>query len=311
MRRSRFLAVGASAAVVPRSAGAQSASALRVAATANDTYAEAYYADALGAFPKAGLDATIQTFTAGGPVTAAVAGGAADVGIAGAPTIAAATLHGIPFAFIASGAIYLRDHPATGIVVATDGPIRTARDFEGQSVAVGAIKDGNWLAAVAWIDQHGGDARKVKFVEMPFAEMGPAIKRGTIAGGTIPEPSLTRGLRTGGLRIFARHFDVYGNGFMIGGWFARAEWVAANASVARRYVGVMYDMARWANAHPDQSAAILANVSKIDDATMRAMVRSRYGETLTPKMLQSQLDLAVKYEVIEQPVDAATIIAKL
>jgi NitT/TauT family transport system substrate-binding protein len=314
MRRARLLralAAAPVAAAFPRAARAQSASTIRVAATANDTYAEAYYADELGAFKKAGLDVAIQTFTAGGPVTSAVASGAADIGIAGPPTIAAATLHGIPFLYLAAGGLYTADRPATGLVVAADGPIASAKDLEGQNVAVGAIKDGNWLAASAWIDAHGGDSTKVKFVELPFAEMGPAIKRGTIASGTIPEPSQTRAMKTGGLRILGHHFDVFGQRIMIGGWFARADWIAANPVLARRYATVMVQMAKFGNAHPADSAPLLAAVSKIDDETMRTMIRCQYGETLTPGAFQSQLDLAVKYKVIDRPVDGSDLIAKL
>jgi NitT/TauT family transport system substrate-binding protein len=312
--RAKFLTALAAvplAASVPRTVAAQGSGVLRVAATANDTYAEAYYADALGAFKKAGLDVELQTFTAGAPVSAAVAGGAADIGIAGAPTIAAASLHGIPFQYIASGGIYTTDHPTTGIVVATDGPIKSARDFEGQNVAVGAIKDGNWLAAVAWIDEHGGDATKVKFVELPFAEMGPAIKRGTVVGGTLPEPSQTRAMKTGGLRMFAHHFDAYGKRTMIGGWFARADWIAANIATARRYASVIYQIAKWANRNPGESAAILATVSKIDDETTRTMIRCQYGESLNAALVQSQIDLAVKYKVLDRAVAASDILAKI
>jgi len=308
----RAVAGAASAAVAPRAAYAQAAPpALRVAATANDTYAQAYYAEALGAFAKAGLAVEIQTFTAGGPVTSAVASGAADIGIAGAPTIAAASLHGIPFQFIACGGLYTADHPATGLVVASDGPIRTAKDLEGQDVAVGAIKDGNWLAASAWIDAHGGDSAKVRFVELPFAEMGAAIKRGTIASGTIPEPSQTRALKSGDLRVLGHHFDVFGQRIMIGGWFARAEWIGANAALARRYAGVMVQMARFGNAHPAESAPLLAAVSKIDDDTMRTMIRCQYGESLTPGSFQRQLDLGVMYRVLDRAVNASDLIAKI
>lgn len=304
------LAAASLAGALPRAVRAQAAP-LRVAATANDTYAEAYYAQDLGLFTKAGLAVEIQTFSAGGPVTAAVAGGAADIGIAGAPTIAAATAHGIPFLFLCPGGIYNSDRPGTGIAVAADAPIKSAKDLEGKTLAVGAIKDGNWVGAVAWIDENGGDATKVKFVELPFAEMGPAIKRGTIAGGTLPEPSQTRAFKTGGLRMLCHHFDVFGKTMMIGGWFARAEWIKANAALARKFVDVIYATAKWANAHPDESAPILAKYSKIDDDTMRTMIRSAYGEALSPAMFQSQLDLSTKYKVLDQKFNAADLIAKL
>jgi NitT/TauT family transport system substrate-binding protein len=310
--RARFLATLATAPLVaglPRAAGAQTVAPIRVAATANDTYAEAYYADALGAFKKAGLDVEIQTFATGAPVTAAVAGAAADIGIAGAPTIGGAKSRGIPFAFIASGGLYTPNRPATVVVVAADGAIKSARDLEGQNFAVGGIKDANWLGASAWIDANGGDSTKVKFIELPYAEMGPAIKRGTIAAATISEPSQTRALRSGGLRIFAHHFDVYHPPMMVGGWFTRTQWLADNPAAAKRFVAAIYSVAKWANAKPNESAPILAAVSKIDDETMRTMIRCQYGESLRAAMFQSQLDLAYKYNILEHAMDGNDLIA--
>jgi NitT/TauT family transport system substrate-binding protein len=312
--RARFLAaLGALplAAGRARTADAQSTGPIRIAATANDTYAEAYYADAQGAFKNAGLDVAIQTFATGAPVTAAVAGSAADIGIAGAPAIGAAKSRGVPFIFIASGGLYTPSRPATVIVVATDGPIASARDFEGQNVAVGGIKDANWLGASAWIDAHGGDSTKVKFIELPYAEMGPAIKRGTVAAATISEPSQTRAIRSGGLRVFAHHFDVYHPPMMVGGWFTRTQWLADNPDAAKRFVAAIYGIAKWANANPSASAPILAAASKIDEETMRTMIRCQYGERLAPSMFQSQLDLAYKYKILDRAIDGSELIATI
>lgn len=304
--RAGFLAAVSAAALTPP-ALAQSQT-IRVAATANDTYAQAYYALDMGFFKQAGLDVALQTFTAGGPVTSAVAGGAADIGIAGPPTIAAGRMHGVPFLYVAGGGVYSASHAATGIVVAERAPIHSGKDFNGKTLAVGAIKDGNWLAACAWIDEHGGDSSTVRFVELPFATMGPAIKRGTIDGGTIPEPSQTHALASGGLRVAAHHFDAYGRETMIGGWFAREEWLKANPTLARRYAEVMVRTAKWANRNPAASAPILAKYSKIDDETMRTMIRSRYAEGLNPGLFQRQLDLSYQYKVIEQQISAVSLI---
>ena len=79
--RSLFLAaLPAAYAATARPARAQGLTPLRVGATANDTYAEAYYAQDLGIFTKAGLAVEITTFTNGAAVSSAIAAGALDVG---------------------------------------------------------------------------------------------------------------------------------------------------------------------------------------------------------------------------------------
>ena len=41
-----------------------------------------------------------------------------------------------------------------------------------------------------YLEKNGVDPSSVKTIELPFAEMGPALARGTVAGAVISEPSL-------------------------------------------------------------------------------------------------------------------------
>ena len=52
-------------------------------------------------------------------------------------------------------------------IVRKDSPIKTGRDLNGKTFAVPALMDLNQIAAMAWIDQTGGDSRTVKIVEIP------------------------------------------------------------------------------------------------------------------------------------------------
>ncbi|MGA2394960.1 MAG: ABC transporter substrate-binding protein [Candidatus Lustribacter sp.] len=280
---------------------------LRVAATANDTYAEAYYAQERGDFLKAGLNVQVMTFTNGASVAQAVVSGAADIGISNVVQIATAVEKGIPIRYFAGGGLYSTDEPTSALDVAQNSPIRTAKDFEGQTIGVSTLKDTSAIATEAWLVANGADLNKIHFVEMPFAAMGPALVRGTVAGAVISEPSLSAA-RTGGARVFAKSYDGIAGHFMISGWFATQDFERANATAVKRFAQVIYATARWANTHRADSAKILVKYAQLDPTVVRDMTRCEYMDNLDLKMIQPALDVAAHYGALDRPIAAADII---
>lgn len=309
--RSQFLALaaGAVAAGIPARSRAQTADRIRVGSTANDSYAEPFYAADEGFFTRAGLNVEVIRFPNGGAVTTAAAGNAIDVGITNPISLANAVEHGLPFAFFAAAGVY--NPKEVALCVAADSPVKTARDLTGKTLGTTALRGSNSLEVSAWIDQMGGDSTSLQFAEMPMVAMAAAIRRGAVAAAEIAEPALSAALKAGGIRVIGHPLDVYGNGFMVGGWFGRTDWLAANATMMRRFVAAVYQTARWANAHPDESAAILAKYSKMDLAAIRTMNRARYAESFEPAMFQRYLDIGYTYKYISRPFRATSLTASL
>ncbi|HXF35147.1 MAG TPA: ABC transporter substrate-binding protein [Candidatus Acidoferrales bacterium] len=314
-RRSRrfsalAFALTLAALAVPGPAGTQTLPTLKVAATANDTYAEAYYAVDMGFFKKAGLNVDLQTFANGAAVSTAVAAGAADVGISNPVQLANAFSHGAPFTLVAGGGMYATDAPTTVMCVAKNSPFKVAKDLEGKTIAISALRDLTQLGAVAWLSQNGADTSKMKFVEMPFAEMGPALARGTVDAAVISEPSLTAAKDAGSVRVFAKVFSAIAPQFLIGAWFSTTTFAQKNPDLIKRFQTAIYEAARWANKNHEQSAAILAKYSKITAETARTMTRCTYADGLTPRIVQPPLDLAFKNNVLDKSVTAGDMIFK-
>jgi NitT/TauT family transport system substrate-binding protein len=306
MRRSDFLAIAPIAVAAPSIVLAQDVP-LRVASTAGSAYAAAYIAEDKGFFKAANLPVDLTILNNGGSVAAAIAGGAYDIGITSPMTLAVAIEHGIPYKVICPGGISNPDEIA--LVVLDGSPVRSAKDLEGQTIGVAMLKDITWIAVMAWLDQNGGDSSKVRFIEIPFAAMGAALKRGTVAAVPLAEPALNALRAQGGVHdLAARLFDVYGQGFMVGAWFAQQPWIEKNRDLARRFVDVIYATGRWANSHPDESSAIIAKHSGIDPAITRTMARIPFGESLAPSQLQKPFDLAFKYKVLDRPLNAHDVI---
>ncbi len=306
--RSIFLGIAPLVAAAMSRAGAQSP-ALRVGSVPVDAFAEAYYAADMGFFSKAGLNVEITTFTNGAGSTTAIAGSALDVGISTVTQMASATLHGVPFVYIAGGALYEDRAPTTVLCVAKDASIATARDFEGKAIAVVGLRDGTHLAAGAYLVKNGADMAKVNFVEMPFPSMAPALKRGTVAGAIVAEPFVTA--YADDVRVFALSHSAIAPRFMTGGWFSSVSWVKANREAARRFAAVMYETAHWANANHARSGEILQKYAKIDQATIARMTRTTFAENLSPALIDPSLQWAARLKFTDRLVSAKEMIAQL
>ncbi len=307
--RRLFLAATAAALAGARTspAAAQTRIPLKIGATANDSFAEAYYAQDLGYFTRAGIDAEITTFANGAQVSTGVASGALDIGISSVITLANATIRGLPFVYIAGGGMYSAAAPTIVLCVAKDSPVTSARDLEGKAVSVSGIKDITHLAVVTWLQANGADPAKVNIIEMPFSQVSAALNRGTIAAGVISEPSLAASLAD--VRVLAKPFELIGKRLMIGGWFATADWAKKNPAAVHAFATVIYQTARWANANHDKSAAILQKYTKIDDATVHRMVRVTYAESLDADMIDPTLELSAREKFTERRVRATEMIA--
>jgi NitT/TauT family transport system substrate-binding protein len=292
--------------LVPVSADAPAV--VRVGATGNDTAAEVYYADDLGMFKKRGIEVQIQNLRNGAAEAAAVAGGALDVGEQNVVSMSHAHERGLPFKFIAPAGEYVSSASTTSMVVAKKSAIKSGKDLEAKTVAVNALGDLTQIGASAWIEKHGGDPAKVKFIEMPAAEIGAAVGRGTVDAGVVPEPSLTMAEDAGQVKVLAQPYDAIGDRFLINGWFASEDWVKKNPATAKKFAEAIYEAGKWANAHRSESAKILDKHSRADAAVIARMRRAVYGERFDPKAMQNVIDAAVRFKALGKSFSAGELI---
>jgi NitT/TauT family transport system substrate-binding protein len=279
---------------------------IRLGSAMVETYAEPYYAVDEGLFTRAGLDIDLSTFPNAGAITQGAAGGAIDVGMADMIQLANAVLHGVPLGFFAGAAMWTSDAPTHFMCAAKNSSVRAAKDLEGQTVAVTALRSISEIAAREWLRVGGADVDKVKILELTFASMPAALARGTVQAAFIGEPFLSAAgddvVRIG------KPYDAIARQFYIGAWFTTRDWATKNPETARKLVQTVYDIARWANGHHADSAPILAKYTKLDVERIKAMQRTTYATSLDPRLMQPVLDVAVRNKLIERPVAAADLI---
>lgn len=279
---------------------------VRIGVVASDVSAEPIYAEAQGMYARAGLDAQIQTLANGGAIIAAVASSALDVGFANLTSIAAARQRGVPVKIVAPATLYTDKAPVTVLVKARGSKLRTGADLRGKTVAISTLRGELQVAVSEWIDKTGGSVAETKFLEIPFAAMAAALTAGRIDAAMLTEPALT--LHKDTVELLAPAYTAIAEEFLIGGFVASEAWIRENAESAKRFSALMLDVARWANRHHNETAAILAKHAALDESLVRSMTRATYGERLAPEHIQPVLDAALKYGSLKSPMKAAELI---
>jgi NitT/TauT family transport system substrate-binding protein len=307
VRTSRALTLAVAAAVIttaiPSALRAADPIVVNVGALPVDTSAVIFYAADQGFFKAAGLDVHVQIMASGPVIAQAVAANALDIGVANVATVASARLRGINLKFIAPAAIASDQTRTDLIMVAKDSPIQKAADLNGKTIGLNGLKDLQQICAMAWVDKHGGDSKTLKFIEVPFPQMGGALDQKRVDAALPVEPFVSADKTSD--RSLGNVLDGVGSRYMIVGWLASDTWLAAHADAAARFASAIAKAAAWANSHEKESAAILVRNSKLDPAIAATMARAVYGERLDSSLLQPVVDAALKYGVIDKPVPVA------
>jgi NitT/TauT family transport system substrate-binding protein len=290
----------------PSSAADAPLQTIRIATVPIDAGSEVYYAQKLGFFKNNGINVEITGLTNGAAVTAAVIGGAADIGQSNAVSVAQAHEHGIPVMIIAGANRYLVQADESGLVVSADSPIHSAQDLNGKAVAISGIRGIQEIGMRNWIDKNGGDSKTLKFLDMPFTAMTASLAQRRVDAALVTQPELQAALDTKEFRLVADVYAAISKDFLLGGWIATTPWIQAHPQLAASFAKAIYQAGTWANAHHAESAVILEEASKVHMA--RSDHRIPFAEKMTTSDLQPLIDICAKYGILKTAFPASEIV---
>jgi NitT/TauT family transport system substrate-binding protein len=295
-----LMAAGLVASALP--AGAQTASApVRMGSMAIDAAAQPYYGADAGIWTQNGILAQITLAQTGNAIMQGVMAGELDVGVSNPLGLAVAIARNIPIAMIAPACLYSLRDGNPNLVVAKDGPIKTARDLVGATFGVGALGDFSQLTLMAWLDKNNIPRDGVKFVELKRGEFGTALVKNLIQAGLLTEPFKTDAVRAGQVRVIGdTELAVAAETAPIV-WFASKPWLQQNPDLAKRLLKGIYATAQFANAHPAQTAETLVRITKMDPAAIADMKRLLCATSNEPRYVEPTLALAWKYGMLSRP----------
>jgi NitT/TauT family transport system substrate-binding protein len=258
------------------------------------------YAQERGFFKAAGLDVRISVVNSGAAIATALTGGSFEFGTVNVGSLASARLRGLPLRIIAPAALIPGGHVGGEVaVVRKESPIRSAADLNGKTVAIVSLKSIQHAAFLAWVDKHGGDPKSVKMFETPLPTMAALLETNHVDAAIMVEPYTTKSFGAN-RAVGASIYDALPLPLMNYAICATEPWLAANAATAVKFAAATRAAAMWANAHTNDSRAILATSMKLEPAVAGAMELPLMGTSLDPAQIAPLIGLLVKYGFLEK-----------
>src|SRR6188768_3639810 len=190
-----------------------------------------------GFFKAEGIELETVPMAGGAVIVQGVTSGDLQFGWTNVISLYQAAVEGFDFKLIAGGATNVRGSNEThAIEVLKDSRIQGPKDLQGKTVAVNTLNNIVHLMAMAWVDKYGGNSSKVKFVEIPFPQMEPALVAGKIDAISVQEPFAAAAARRPEVRVLSNPWGDVLPKFLIASWFASEKWIQKNKATAQAFV---------------------------------------------------------------------------
>lgn len=285
---------------------AQALQSVALLATPSDDMTPILYAQSSGLFRSFGLEVTVTTAASGAAAASAVSSGTYAFGKSSLLTLLVAHEKGLPYTLVAGDVIYDRRSPYVGFIVSAQAGLRTGKDFADKLIGVSSLGDMGALGLEAWVEAHGGDPARLRFVEIPLSAGMAAVDAGRVAAAEASEPILADALESGKLLVPA--YDVFAKTFLMAAWFTTRDYSQSHPDVVRAFARAFAAAATYTNAHHAQTAAMIAEFTHVPISVIQRMSRAIAGTALVPSQIQPVIDTAVKYGALERRFPARELI---
>lgn len=264
-------------------------------------------------FKDAGLDVNLAAMVGGAAIQPALASGAINIGWSNVVSTFQAHLQGFGFKFICNGAINKRGtHDVFGVMVGADSPIRSARDLEGRTVASNTLRNIIHVSGLQWIDTNGGDSSKVKWVELPFPQMAPALVNKQIDAFVAVEPFVTVPVKVNKqARVLGHPLGEIAPRLLIASYFSTDEWIAKNTAAVLGFVTAINRGIEAHNANPEEAKAVIAKHTNLKPEFLKEMALPAFEVKLLESDLEPMLQAAHRYKLIARTFPPREVIASV
>jgi NitT/TauT family transport system substrate-binding protein len=249
-------------------------------------------------------------FAAGGAaITPAVISGDFDIGFSNTVSLLIAGSKKLPVQIIAPGVFgdSNKDKVWEDLLVKKDGPIKTAKDLEGKTVAVNTLNNICGVTINASLEKQGVDISKIKYTEIPFPEMNAALEKGRVQGACVVEPFVSQG-KAGAMKGIDPFYYNTAPDLTVAAYFASKEYIAKNKDVVDRFVTAMKKSLDYAQAHPDEVRGVLTEYTEIPDAAAQKINLPQWKSDLTTDTIEQLSTLSKKYGYLEEEPDLKELI---
>jgi NitT/TauT family transport system substrate-binding protein len=266
--------------------------------------APVYMAVKQGYFKAEGLEVKFQSFQGGAAIVPAMVAGSVQVSFSNWVSLFLAKSRGIDLTVIADGD---RAKPGfSGVFTMPDSPIKSAADLAGKKVAVNTLANIGDVAISAVLKDKGVDPKSIKFVEIPFPEMGATLQRGQVDAIWAVEPYTTAVKGTLKARSIIDPFSGPTDQLPVAGYAVMRQFADENPRTVAAFQRALAKAAGEASGDAAKVAEVLPTYTKIAAADAGSLTLPEYVVELDASKLQRVADLMQEEGKVSQKVDVAS-----
>ena len=255
-----------------------------------------------GFFKEEGLEVEPAIGQSGNELVTGMVSGSTDFAFLGYVPLMSARSQGLPVKVVANAdnGAETEEKEWTLILTKKGSPIKQPADLADKTIAVNALKGVGEVAIKAALEKRGVDPNSIKLLEIPFPEMPAALAKGRVDAIWAPEPFLTSVLGEGGQDVEAP-LTTLGPKFPNGNYATTEKQIGESKDVVEAFARAINKSSEYATAHPDEARATIPTFTKIPPDVAKKIRLPLWPPEIDREQLQTLLDYAVQYKVIEKP----------
>lgn len=269
-----------------------------------------------GFYAEAGINLISNSDISGGQIIPALLSGKVQVAGLIWPFVAIAGSNGLPLKVVSavSAAGKTTETDTQQLVVLATSKIMTASDLAGKTVAVNTLKGLSDVSVRNIAQIAGVDPYQVKLTPVLVPNMLGLLRTGAVDGAALIEPFLTAAKQQEALRVIAgTNVALPLSDVPAGIVLTSQDFIDKNPELVVRFQKATMKAVGYAADpdHEDELRGLLAEFIRIPAEVARAMTLPRFSTHHDIKDVQGEIDLFVKYGVLEKKIDMSKYDAQL
>ena len=265
-----------------------------------------------GFFKDAGLEINVTAMVGGAAIAPALASGALNVGWSNVVSIYQGYLQGFDYRFVVNGAINkIGTNDEFGLLVRADSTAKTGKDLEGKTMATNTLRNITQLMGLHWVDNNGGNSSRVKWVELPFPQMEPALVNQQIDAFVAVEPFVTVPSKVNKkARVLGHPAGGVAPRLLIASYFGSEAWIRKNADAAKAFITAYNRGIDAHNADVEKAKTSIAKHTGLKPELLKEMPLPAFEKKLLESDLQPMIDVAFHYKLIDRKLAPREVISE-
>ena len=180
-------------------------------------------------------------------------------------------------------------------------------DLAGRTVAVNTLNNIGTTTISKVVEDAGGDASSINFVELPFPDMPAALAEGRIDAAWGLEPFLTIMRNQGATPVTWNYAETDPN-LVIAAYFTTQQKLEEDPELVEAFTEAMNESLQYAQDNPDAARGALGSYTQIDPAVAEALILPRWPSEIDVDAVQLLADLAEEDGLVDTAPDVEALL---